>query len=74
MNSRIQRVLDKMKGMGLDQMMVSDPKSIWYLTGVDVEPHERLFAFLTSFVQIDMSLNVFIQNKSSRVICLRNDC
>ena len=46
MNSRIQRVLEKMKGMGLDQMMVSDPKSIWYLTGVDVEPHERLFAFL----------------------------
>ena len=46
MESRIRRVLEKMKDMGLEQMMVSDPKSIWYLTGVDVEPYERLFAFL----------------------------
>ena len=45
MNQRIERVLEKMKARGLTQMIVSDPKSIWYLTGVDVEPLERLFAF-----------------------------
>lgn len=46
MSDRIERVLEKMDGMGLDQMLVSDPAGIWYLTGVHVEPHERLFAFL----------------------------
>lgn len=46
MNNRIERVLAHMKARGLDQMIVSDSKSIWYLTGVDVEPMERLFAFL----------------------------
>lgn len=34
-----------MEEMGLDQMLVSDPDSIWYLTGYDVFPFERLFAF-----------------------------
>ena len=46
MKNRIERVLDNMKAIGLSQMIVSDPKSIWYLTGVAVEPYERLFAFL----------------------------
>ena len=44
--SRIERVLTQMAKLGLTQMIVSDPKSIWYLTGVDVQPYERLFAFL----------------------------
>ena len=46
MSSRIERVLGHMRARGLTQLMVTDPKSIWYLTGVDVEPYERLFAFL----------------------------
>ena len=46
MNNRIERVLAHMAGRGLTQMIVSDPKSIWYLTGVAVEPYERLFALL----------------------------
>ena len=46
MNTRISRVLESMKERGLAQLLVSDPKSVWYLTGVDVEPMERLFAFL----------------------------
>ena len=46
MRNRIDRVMEKMKTQGLEQMIVADPKSVWYLTGVDVEPHERLFAFL----------------------------
>ncbi len=42
---RIQRVLTSMASQGLTQMLVTDPHSVWYLTGVDVEPFERLFAF-----------------------------
>lgn len=42
--ARIDRVLQAMKAMGLEQMIVSDPDSIWYLTGYYVYPFERLFA------------------------------
>ena len=31
---RISRVLAAMERMGLEQMLVSDPDSIWYLTAV----------------------------------------
>ena len=41
---RIGRVLAAMEQMGLEQMIVSDPDSIWYLTGYYVFPLERLFA------------------------------
>ena len=40
---RIQRVLDAMADMGLEQMFISDPDSIWYLTGFYVAPFERLY-------------------------------
>lgn len=43
---RINRVLRAMEEQSLKQMIVSDPKSIWYLTGVDVAPYERLFVLL----------------------------
>ena len=36
--------LAAMEQMGLEQMIVSDPDSIWYLTGYYVFPLERLFA------------------------------
>ena len=45
MATRVERVMAAMNRRGLTQMIVSDPRSIWYLTGVDVEPYERLFAF-----------------------------
>ena len=38
---RISRVLAAMERMGLEQMLVSDPDSIWYLTGYDVFPFEQ---------------------------------
>lgn len=41
---RIDRVLAEMEQMGLTQMIVSDPRSIWYLSGIDNEPYERLYA------------------------------
>ena len=44
MNQRIARVRAAMQAQGLAQILVSDPKSVWYLTGVEVEPYERLLA------------------------------
>ena len=46
MDSRIDRVVEKLKKDGLTQMIVSDPKAILYLTGVENYPHERLYALL----------------------------
>ncbi len=44
--TRLERVMHELKTKGLTQMIVCDPDSIWYLTGVDVAPYERLFALL----------------------------
>ena len=38
------RVRAEMQAHGLTQMIISDSKSIWYLTGASVEPYERLMA------------------------------
>lgn len=43
---RLDRVMAELSAMGLPQMLISDPKSIWYLTGIDCEPLERLLALL----------------------------
>ena len=45
-NSRIDRVLEKMKGEGLTQLLVTDPLSIGYLTGEWIYPGERMLALL----------------------------
>ena len=42
---RIQRVISALQAMELDQMLVIDPVSIYYLTGVYVEPLERFLGF-----------------------------
>ena len=36
--SRIQRVMDALDKMGLSQMLIVDPLSIYYLTDVSVVP------------------------------------
>ena len=41
---RLDRLSQALKEEGLTQMIVSDPLAIWYFTGVDVQPGERLFA------------------------------
>lgn len=41
---RIDRVIEKMKEKGLEQMLISDPPSIFYLTGKWILPNERLLA------------------------------
>ena len=44
--NRADRVLAALGGMGISQMLIVDPMSIYYLTGVYNDPHERLFALL----------------------------
>ncbi len=44
--ARIERILGAMKEAGLAQLLVSDPKSIYYLTGVENNPFERFWALL----------------------------
>ena len=46
MNERMERVLEKMRKKGIDQLLVSDPLSIRFLTGIMVHPGERLYALL----------------------------
>ncbi len=46
MTSRITRVLNHMKQNGLSQLFVTDPDSIWYLTGIDNHPGERMYGLL----------------------------
>ncbi len=52
MNERMERVLQKWKKKGIDQLLVSDPLSIRFLTGIMVHPGERLYA-LFCFVQTE---------------------
>lgn len=44
-SNRINKVLEKMKEKNLSQMIISDPYSIFYLTGNFLHPGERLLAF-----------------------------
>ena len=38
---RVGRVLDNLEDMGMSQVLVADPMSIWYLTGYWNLPYER---------------------------------
>ena len=44
--ARIARVLANLQAQGLEQMIVSDPTTIFYLTGVRIQPGERMLALL----------------------------
>lgn len=41
---RLKRVISHMEGAGLKQLVISDPDSIYYLTGIGYNPGERLLA------------------------------
>lgn len=43
---RIQRVCNKMRTRGLEQLVISAPTSVFYLTGLMIGPHERMLALL----------------------------
>ncbi|GHU49326.1 proline dipeptidase [Clostridia bacterium] len=48
MQRRIQRVLGYMEQEGLEQIIVTSTPSVYYLTGLWVEPHERMLALYLS--------------------------
>lgn len=43
---RLSKVIENMERAGLSQLVISDPSSIFYLTGISIDPGERLFALL----------------------------
>ncbi len=59
MKDRIARVIENMRSAGLSQLIVADPRSIRYLTGVYVEPYERMYALL---VRADGKHVLFLNN------------
>ena len=46
--NRVSQVLKKMKENNIPQFLVSDPLSIFYLTGYFLNPGERLFSLYLS--------------------------
>ena len=42
--NRLKRVIANMEKLGLSQLVISDPDSIYYLTGIGYDPGERLLA------------------------------
>lgn len=54
---RIQKVLNNMADMGLTQLLISDPPSIYYLTGRWIFPNERLLAL---YLSADGSHKLFV--------------
>ena len=66
---RVNQVIEKMKTDGLKQILVSEPCSIYYLTGVDVGPGERMFAlYLNDEGRKVLFLNKRIAKKFGTVI------
>lgn len=41
---RVSKVLNNLQKRGLSQALITDPMSIWYLTGYYTQPYERFFA------------------------------
>lgn len=46
--NRLESILEKMKAENLEQMIISDPASIFYLTGKWIHPGERMLALYIS--------------------------
>lgn len=44
--NRVERILSALRAQGITQMLIVDPMSILYLTGVYNEPHERFYGLL----------------------------
>ena len=56
---RLEKVLKKMETEGLDQMIISDPYAIYYLTGRFIDPGERLLAL---YINQSGKNKIFINN------------
>ena len=46
--NRVDAVLDRLEQMGLEQLVITDATSIFYLTGIWVDAGERLVALYLS--------------------------
>lgn len=44
--NRLIKVIANMEKLGIEQLLISDPSSIYYLTEISIEPDERLLALL----------------------------
>ena len=55
--ARVAKVLELLNDEGIGQMLVTDPMSIYYLTGAHVEPGERFLGLLLSADQRVMFVN-----------------
>lgn len=55
--SRLKKVLDKMEQKGIHQMIITDPASIFYLTGRWILPGERLLALYISRKKCSLVIN-----------------
>ena len=62
--ARLQIVKKGMISAHLDTMLVSDPQSIWYLTGVWNEPYERMYvlSIKSDPINSELSLTLFANN------------
>ncbi len=54
---RLNAVLDQMKKNSIDQMLISDPYAIFYLTGKMIHPGERLLAL---YINVNGNNKMFI--------------
>ncbi len=57
--NRVARVMEVLKKMGLSQMLIVDPMSIYYLTGVYVAPFERFYGL---YLRADGQHRFFLNN------------
>lgn len=55
--NRLEEVLDNMKGKNVQQLIVSDPSSIFYLTGKWIHPGERMLAL---YINLEGNHKLFV--------------
>lgn len=58
-NERLDKIFDELSKMGLEQMVISDPCSIYYLTGKMIKPGERMLAL---YINKNGGNKLFINN------------
>lgn len=56
MNNRFKKTIENMIKLNLPQIIVSSPSSLFYLTGIEADPHERLLAL---YINIDGKIVLF---------------
>lgn len=62
-NSRIKRIVDNMKKHNLNQILVTSPSSVFYLSGVWIDPGERLMAmYIDDDENVVLMLNSLFKN------------